>query len=100
MTNKERVHAALEGRPVDRCPVTSLYNFLYQLDHFSELTGLPPWRMHQWLTDSPEAHVEIYARMQAAAPFELLQPQHSAPSRARKRSTSSGVFSTVPRRSV
>ena len=70
------------SKPVDRCPVTSLYNFLYQQDHFSELTGLPQWRMQQWLADSPEAHVELYARMQAAAPFELLQPQHSAPSRA------------------
>ena len=60
MTNKERVNATLEGRPVDRCPVTSLYNFLYQLDHFNELTGLPAWRMHQWLAESPEAHVELY----------------------------------------
>ncbi len=82
MTNKQRVHAALEGKPVDRCPVTSLYNFLYQQDHFSELTGLPPWRLHQWLASSPEEHVEIHAQMQTAAPFELLQPQHSAPSRA------------------
>ena len=31
---------------------------------------------------APEAHVELYARMQAAAPFELLQPQHSAASGA------------------
>ena len=82
MTNKQRVHAALEGKPVDRCPVTSLHNFLYQQDHFSELTGLPPWSMHQWLAASPDDHVEIFARMQAAAPFELLQTQHSAPSRA------------------
>jgi uroporphyrinogen-III decarboxylase len=80
MTNKQRVRAALEGKPVDRCPVTSLYNFLYQLDHFSELTGLPAWRMHEWLAMAPEQHVELYARMQGAAPFELLQPQHSAPS--------------------
>jgi hypothetical protein len=81
MTNKQRVHAALEGKPVDRPPVTSLYNFLYQQDHFSELTGLPQWRLQQWLAMPPEEHVEIYAQMQAAAPFELLQPQHSAPSR-------------------
>jgi len=82
MTNKERVHAALEGQPVDRCPVTSLYNFLYQQDHFSELTGLPAWRLQQWLAESPETHADIYATMHAAAQFELLQPQHSAPSRA------------------
>jgi hypothetical protein len=82
MTNKQRVYAALEGKPVDRCPVTSLYNFLYQQDHFSELTGLPQWRLQQWLASSPEEHLEIFAQMQAVAPFELLQPQHSAPSRA------------------
>jgi uroporphyrinogen-III decarboxylase len=82
MTNKQRVLAVLEGKPVDRPPVTSLYNFLYQQDHFSELTGLPQWRLQQWLAMPPEEHVEIYAQMQAAAPFELLQPQHSAPSRA------------------
>ncbi len=81
MSNKQRVYAAFEGKPTDRCPVTSLYNFLYQLDHFSELTGLPPWHRHEWLAMSPEAHVEVYARMQGAAPFELLQPQHSAPPR-------------------
>ncbi|OPZ83111.1 MAG: methylcobalamin:coenzyme M methyltransferase [bacterium ADurb.Bin429] len=82
MINKQRVYAALEGNAVDRCPVTSLYNFLYQQDHFSELTGLPQWWLQQWLIESPEAHVNVYAAMQAAAPFELLQPQHSAPSRA------------------
>jgi hypothetical protein len=40
MTSKQRVHAALEGRPVDRPPVTALYNMLYYQDHFPELTGL------------------------------------------------------------
>jgi len=49
MTNKARGLAALRGQPVDRYPVSVLYNTLYQLDHFSELSGLPPWRMHWWL---------------------------------------------------
>jgi hypothetical protein len=31
MTSRERVHAALEGREVDRFPVTSLYHFLYRM---------------------------------------------------------------------
>jgi hypothetical protein len=48
MTGKERVHAALEGRPVDRPPATSLYNYLYHCDHFSELTGRPPWELWKW----------------------------------------------------
>ncbi len=81
MTNKERVHAALEGRPVDRCPVTSVYNFLYHQDHFSELTGLPAWRLHEWLAATPDAHVETFARIHEQVPFELLQP-HGAPARA------------------
>ncbi|HOF89854.1 MAG TPA: uroporphyrinogen decarboxylase family protein [Armatimonadota bacterium] len=81
MTNKDRMRRALEGKPVDRCPVTSLYNFLYQQDHFSELTGLPAWRLQQWLADEPEAHAALFARMQANAPFETLQP-HGAPPRA------------------
>jgi len=81
MTNKARVHAALEGKPVDRCPITSLYNQLYHEDHFSELTGLPSWRLHEWQAMPPEEHAALFVRMQAQAPFELLQPQH-APARA------------------
>jgi uroporphyrinogen-III decarboxylase len=81
MTSRERVHAALEGREVDRFPVTSLYHFLYRMDHFTELTGLPVWRRHEWLGSSPERYLELFAVMQEKTPFELLQP-HSAPSRA------------------
>ena len=36
MTDKERVHRVLEGKPVDRPQVTELYNHLYYLDYFSE----------------------------------------------------------------
>jgi len=39
VNSKERIHAALEGKPVDRMPVTVLYNQLYHLDYFAELTG-------------------------------------------------------------
>jgi uroporphyrinogen-III decarboxylase len=78
MTNKQRVHAALEGRPVDRHPVTALYSFLYHQDHFAELTQLPPWQLHRWLAMPPDDHAAVFARMQAAAPFETLQPQHTA----------------------
>ena len=34
MANKERIHNALEGKPVDRMPVTVLSNQLYYQDHF------------------------------------------------------------------
>ena len=80
MNSKERVHAALEGRPVDRMPVTVLYSTLYHLDHFAELTGKAPWERRQWLHASPEEHLGLYTRMVEQAPFEILQP-HGAPSR-------------------
>ena len=81
MTNRERVHAALEGRPGDRVPVASLYHFLYWDDHFAELTGLPAWRRHWWHACSPEEYVRVFSVMREQTPFELLQP-HGAPARA------------------
>ena len=80
MTNKERIHNALEGKPVDRMPVTVLYNQLYYQDHFAELTGKEQWELHKWLNASPEDHLAIYEEMIRKAPFEILQPQ-GAPSR-------------------
>ena len=59
LTNKERVYASLEGKPVDRFPVTVLYNQLYYLDHFSELTGRPQWEFLKWC--SAPVHVPIDA---------------------------------------
>lgn len=79
MTSRERVHAALEGRAVDRAPVTSLYHQLYRHDHFAELTGLSQWRLHEWLGASPEHYLELFSRMQELTPFELLQPDGAPP---------------------
>jgi hypothetical protein len=88
MNSKQRIHAALEGKPVDRWPVTSLYSFLYHLDHFSELTGLPAWRAAWWLAAPPDEHAAVFAQLHQGAPLELLQPQHDAPPRAwRERQT-------------
>ena len=81
MTSKQRVHASLEGKPVDRCPVTCLYAFLYHQDHFPELTGLPQWQLQRWLALPPEEHVDLFSRMWEQAPLELLQPQAGVPSR-------------------
>ena len=80
MTNKERIYNALEGKPVDRMPVTVLYNQLYYQDHFAELTGKEQWELHKWLNCDPDEHVAIYEEMINKAPFEFLQPQ-GAPSR-------------------
>jgi uroporphyrinogen-III decarboxylase len=81
MNNKQRMHAALEGKPVDRNPVTVLYNMLYHEDHFSELTSLPQWQVAGWTEAAVEEYMQLYRRMVEQAPFECLQP-HTAPPRA------------------
>ncbi len=86
MTEKERAHASLEGREVDRSPVTVLYNMLYYQDHFAELTGRPQWEQWLWRYADPDAHVALYRELLALAPFELLQPQ-GCPSREEREST-------------
>lgn len=73
MSGKKRVHASLEGRPVDRFPVTALYSMYYQADHFTELTGLPGWKLHSWRHADPDEHVAVLVRMLEAAPFETVQ---------------------------
>lgn len=83
MTGKARARAALAGEPVDRFPVTALYNFLYHQDHFAELTGRPAWELHRWLSEPPEEHMATYRTMLEQAPFEILQPQ-GAPSREQR----------------
>ena len=83
MTSKERVHAALEGRPVDRMPVGVMYRHLYEEDHFAELTGRPAWHMHQWLHASPEEYADVSRLMAEKAPFDILNPV-GAPSRRQR----------------
>jgi len=84
MTAKQRVHAALEGRPVDRPPATALYNFLYHCDHFAELTGRPAADLWRWKHAPPEDHVATYRTLVERAPFEVLQPQPAPPREARE----------------
>ena len=85
MTPKQRGHAALAGLPVDRTPITVLYNYLYHCDHFEELTGRPGWAEVRWRHAEPDAYVSVFQQMQALAPFEMLQP-HTAPPRALRES--------------
>lgn len=79
MTDKQRVHAVMEGKPVDRTPVAVPYKQLYDADHFSELTGRPQWELWKWRHASPEEHVQTYRTIFGKTPFDILQPQ-SAPS--------------------
>ena len=75
MNSKYRVYASLEGKPVDRNPVTVLYNQLYFQDHFSELTGRPQWQMQSWLYSTPDEYLQVFTRMIDQVPFEILQPE-------------------------
>lgn len=97
MTSKERVHAALEGRPVDRMPVTVLYSQLYHQDHFAELTGRPAWQCHAWWHMPPDEHVAILRQMVEQAPFEIIQPQW-APPRADREDAEFLLVDGVPHR--
>jgi len=85
MTPRQRVHAALEGKPADRMPVAALYCQLYQLDHFAELTGRPQWQMHQWTHATPHEHLATLRKMIEAAPLEIIQPQGAPPREVRER---------------
>jgi len=76
MTSKQRTVAVLKGRAVDRMPVAALYDFLYHLDHFAELTGRPQWQMHRWLHDDPEDHVATAGEILGKVPFDAYQPQY------------------------
>ena len=53
MNAKERMHAVLEGRPIDRMPVWVSYSQLYHQDHFDELTGLPRHQYAGWRYSPP-----------------------------------------------
>lgn len=79
MNNKQRVLASLEGKPVDRYPITVLYNFLYFRDHFAELSGKPQNEVTSWLAADPDRYLETFRSMMQQAPFETLQPE-KAPS--------------------
>jgi uroporphyrinogen-III decarboxylase len=80
MNSKERIKAALEGKSVDRMPVTVLYNHLYHLDHFAELTGKPAWQRRAWCHAAPHEHAAVLKQMLEKVPLEIVQPQ-GAPSR-------------------
>ena len=84
MTNKLRVHAALEGRPVDRMPVAASYSDLYFVDHFEETTGRPAWQLRMWTSEPPDVHLKTYRKMIEAAPFDILRPRPPPPREVRE----------------
>jgi uroporphyrinogen-III decarboxylase len=85
VNSKERIHAAFEGRPVDRMPVAVPYIYLYHVDHFAELTGLPQMQSFAWRFMEPTAHTEIVRKMVEAVNFDIVQPSHNpSPSRSQR----------------
>ncbi len=84
MTPKERVKNALEGKPVDRMPVTVLYNDLYYCDHFAELTGKTWLELYRWLYSQPEQYFSTYHSLIKKVPWEMLIPHGAVPRQVRK----------------
>lgn len=80
MTSKECILAALSGEIPQRFPVVTPYSHLMQCDHWTELTGKPPWTYYQWLYAMPEEHLEGYRILASKLPFDWLEPV-GAPSR-------------------
>jgi len=80
VTSKQCMLAALEGKLPQRFPVVTPYSYLMQCDHWTELTGQPPWTYYQWLYATPEVHLEGYRVLACKLPFDWLEPVE-APSR-------------------
>ena len=78
--------AALEGKSLQRFPVVTNYTQLMQCDHWTELTGQPPWTYYQWLYAKPEEHLEGYRVLDSKLPFDWLEPV-GAPSREEREVT-------------
>ena len=74
MNNKQRMHAVLEGKPIDRMPVWASYSQLYHQDHFDELTDMPRHHYTKWLYAPLPEFLSTYRRILAAAPFDIAQP--------------------------
>lgn len=83
MTDKERVNNTLEGKPVDRMPVSVLYSNLYFQDHFVELTGRSPLELLRWLYSEPVEYLKVYKELIEKVPFEILEPHSSPPYKVR-----------------
>lgn len=72
--------AALDGEAPKSLPVVTNYTQIMQCDHWTELTGQPPWTYYEWLYASPEEHLDGYRILDDKLPFDWLEPV-GAPSR-------------------
>jgi uroporphyrinogen-III decarboxylase len=83
MNSKERMVAALGGKPTDQVPVVVPYIQLYHQDHFAELTGRPGWHVWKWMFSDPQEHVQVLKSFQDQVDFDLVQPQPAPTAKAR-----------------
>ena len=73
-TPKERVLATIEGREVDRFPVSMTWQFLYMMEHLRELIDVPDWWVHRLNFLENEDHLELYRQMNEKVPLDTLEP--------------------------
>ena len=76
MTPKERMYAALEGKPLDFYPVFAPYIHLSNADHWEEVTGEPIWKFYEWRHLPPDEHAKRYDQFWQLMPFDVIQPYH------------------------
>lgn len=75
MTSKERMYAAIEGRPTDCCPVSSPYIMLSNADHWCDVTGEPVWRFYDFCGSADsEAIKAVYRQFAEVLPYDVVQP--------------------------
>ena len=85
---KERVYAAIEGKPLDIWPVTAPYTMLSNADHWEELTGLPVYKYYEWQnTTDMNWYREIYKTIYDQQPFDIVQPDFASSLAQRKNRT-------------
>jgi len=74
VTPKERVHAVMEGRPVDCYPVTQTYAELYWTTNLSDITGAPAWKNRTLWYAGVAEHLEILRTVFEKVPFDMQLP--------------------------
>jgi len=101
MNKKERVHSVLDGKAADQIPVAVPYVWLYYLDHFEELTGLPQMQSFAWKIMEPDKYIGIQKQILSQVDFDIFEPQ-PAPTREDRKNievlSSGGIWYRIDKR--
>jgi hypothetical protein len=84
MTSRQRVLAAIAGRPVDRLPVTLNYQQLVIEDQFCALTGRPEHERVRWLNGDPGEHARVLRGIVEDLGCDIALSRHYVPTRAER----------------